>query len=84
MESPLPEQEGFVDYDLNGRTRNNTAKLIVNNYNTSVGLCFFPNTIHNTFYLNKSTKYNWNNNKNTHGFCYMLASNLVIVNQAIG
>ena len=33
---------GFFDYDLNDRTRNNGAKLIVKYFNTSVAQHFYP------------------------------------------
>ena len=37
----------LFDYDLNNRTRNNTAKLIVKHFNTSVTQHFFPIKINN-------------------------------------
>ena len=33
---------GLFDYDLNDRTRNNGAKLIVKHFNTSVAQHFYP------------------------------------------
>ena len=40
---------GIFDYDLNDRTRNNGAKLIVKHFNTSVAQHFYPITITTTW-----------------------------------
>ena len=40
---------GLFDYDLNDRTRNNGAKLIVKHFNTSVAQHFFPIKITTTW-----------------------------------
>ena len=39
----------LFDYDLNDRTRNNAAKLIVKHFNTSVGQHFYPIKIRTTW-----------------------------------
>ena len=40
---------GLFDYDLNDRTRNNAAKLIVKHFNTSVAQHFYPIKITSTW-----------------------------------
>ena len=40
---------GLFDYDLNDRTRNNGAKLIVKHFNTSVAQHFYPAKITTTW-----------------------------------
>ena len=40
---------GLFDYDLNERTRNNGAKLIVKHFNTSVAQTFYPIKITTTW-----------------------------------
>ena len=40
---------GLLDYDLNDRTRNNGAKLIVKHFNTSVAQHFYPIKITTTW-----------------------------------
>ena len=40
---------GLFDYDLNDRTRNNGAKLIVKHFNTSVAQHFYPIKITTTW-----------------------------------
>ena len=40
---------GLFDYDLNDRTRNNEAKLIVKHFNTSVAQHFYPIKITTTW-----------------------------------
>ena len=40
---------GLFDYDLNDRTRNNRAKLIVKYFNTSVAQHFYPIKITTTW-----------------------------------
>ena len=50
MNSQLPVQElGFFDYDINDKTRNNGAKLIVKHFNTSVAQHFYPIKITTTW-----------------------------------
>ena len=49
MNSLLPMHEGSFDYDLNDRTRNNGAKLIVKHFNTSVAQHFYPIKITTTW-----------------------------------
>ena len=40
---------GLFDYDLNDRTRNNGAKVIVKHFNTSVAQHFYPIKITTTW-----------------------------------
>ena len=48
-EFTTPSASGLFDYDLNDRTRNNGAKLIVKHFNTSVAQHFYPIKITTTW-----------------------------------
>ena len=47
--STYASARGLFDYDLNDRTRNNGAKLIVKHFNTSVAQHFYPIKITTTW-----------------------------------